>query len=202
MVSLKNGMRFLVKDRLLLIMTGATLFFNLTYGPLEPALPVFVKDVIETGPELLGFLWTSLSIGMIVGTLIWVKVNPKWNPVTITSIIIFLWGLANIGFANTDGIIMALGAIFMAGFVFGPYNVVTTTYEQRSIPDHLRGRVLGLINSLTAAGLPLGQLLGGFLVENFSVRRTILWAGIASLIVAFGIWIGRTRMLKNGRKKL
>ncbi len=65
------GWRFLGKSPLLLVLVVVTMLFSLTYGPLEPALPILVRQVFHAGPRVLGLLWSSFAVGTISGTVLW-----------------------------------------------------------------------------------------------------------------------------------
>jgi MFS family permease len=195
--SLKSGASFLVHHKGLLTLAFATLFFNFVYGPLEPALAVLVERKFNQGPDVLGYLWTALAAGMILGTAIWSKVQLQRPPWMLCGTIIGAWGLINMVLAVSHEVPLALAAMFLAGTVFGPYNVIFATYEQEVIPDALRGRVLGAIVSMTAAGLPLGQLVGGLSVAWLGATITIICAGIASLLVAVALLLSSLRLAER-----
>jgi MFS family permease len=200
--SFRLGLSFLISRKGLLTVALTTLFFNLVYGPLEPALPVFVDGDLGSGPRVLGYLWTALSAGMIAGTAAWAKVQPRWAPWTLGAVIMMAWGLINVFLALTREVPLAILAMFGAGFVFGPYNVAFSTYEQQVIPDSLRGRVLGTITSLTAPGLPLGQLIGGWAVAGLGATTTIVAAGVACMLTAAALLLFSSGLPYEGDGKL
>ncbi|KGX88726.1 MFS transporter [Pontibacillus marinus] len=180
----QEGFRFLIKRKDLLIITIATTMFYFTYAPMEPALPLFTQVELNQGASIYGVIKSVMSVGMIVGTLIWGYFKIKANPLFTVSVIILLWGITNMAFAYSNTIFLAFITIFFAGFVFGPYNLVVTTYKQRTIEDRKHGRVFGVMNSVSAAGLPLGQVAGGFLVDATTAQFTLFAAGLLSVLVA------------------
>lgn len=180
----KEGFRFLLKRKDLLIITFGTTMFYFTYAPMEPALPLFTQVELDQGASIFGIIKSVMSVGMIIGTFLWGYFKIKGNPLYTVGIIILLWGVINMAFAYSSTLYLAFLTIFLAGFVFGPYNLVVTTYKQRTIEDHRRGRVFGVMNSLSAAGLPLGQVAGGFFVDATSAQFTLFMAGLLSVFVA------------------
>ena len=58
------------------------------------------------------------------------------------------------------------------------------TLRQSVADDHLRGRVIATMISLTVAAAPLGGLLGGWIAEHAGLRATILCAGIGAVVLA------------------
>jgi predicted MFS family arabinose efflux permease len=51
------------------------------------------------------------------------------------------------------------------------------------VPEHLLGRVLSLINSLSWVGIPLGGLVGGAAVTALGLTPVLLVAGGAYFLV-------------------
>lgn len=145
----ESAWHFLRKSPILMVIGLVTLFFNLTYGPLEPALPVLVVHIYHAGAQMLGFLWSSFAVGLMIGTALWMRWQPGWGIRVVT----------------------------IGGVTYAPYNIVATTWQQRLIPDQLRGRVFGLLQSVTSSGLPLGQMAGGLAIAAIGAGHTIASAG-------------------------
>lgn len=175
--------RFLWNHPTLVVIGLVTLFFNLTYGPLEPALPLMVHRVYHSGPETLGLLWSSFAVGSLLGTLLWSRFRPQWRLRWSITGIIMGWGL----FSGLTGLTshpwQAMLTLLGGGLVYAPYNIVAATWQQRLIPDHLRGSVFGVFQSVTGAGLPVGQLVGGLMVSLWGAGTTITLGGAATLLL-------------------
>lgn len=178
-----SAWRFLWNSPVLLIIGLVTLFFNLTYGPLEPALPVMVDRVYHAGAGTLGLIWSSFAVGSLVGTLLWSRFRPTWGLRWLLAGVITGWGLFS-GLAGfTTHPWQAMVTLFCGGMVYSPYNIVAATWQQRLIPDHRRGGVLGLFQSVTSAGLPIGQLFGGLLVSAIGAGSTMVLGGAATVLL-------------------
>lgn len=178
---LASGFRYVVRTPVLALLALVSLLFALTYGPLEPALPLLVSAVYHDGSAVLGLLWSSFAAGAVLGTLAWVYWRPRVPLRVLVSGIIVLWGV----FSGTVGLVpgpVAAG-VFLAlgGFTYAPYNIVWTTWRQRLVPDHLRGKVFGLLNSISGVGLPLGQAAGGLLVAAVGPAGTVVVGGVACI---------------------
>ncbi|WP_409462534.1 MFS transporter [Amycolatopsis sp. GA6-003] len=95
-------------------------------------------------------------------------------------------------------------AICGGGMLSTVWNVLTVSYRQRIVPEEMMGRVNSIYRLLAWGPLPLGSLVGGFLVtvvESFStrdigLRSPLLLAAVvagvltvlASLRLRAGIW--------------
>ncbi|PSR27985.1 MAG: hypothetical protein C7B47_06845 [Sulfobacillus thermosulfidooxidans] len=174
---------FLRQSTMLLIMSVVTLFFNLTYGPLEPALPVLVSRVFHAGASTLGWIWSSFAMGTVLGTLVWERLRPQWSLRVFIIGVIVGWGLFSGAVGLTTHPDQAMALMFCGGITYAPYNIVAATCQQRLIPDFMRGTVLGTIQSVTSAGLPMGQLLGGLVVSAVGARAAIVLGGTATVLL-------------------
>ncbi len=182
-----SARRFLLQNPLFLLFVVITLFFNLTYGPLEPALPLLVTRVFHAGAATLGLIWSSFAVGLLLGTISWNQYRPRWTLRALISGIILGWGF----FSGVAGLAVrpwqAMLALFCGGFVFAPYNIVSATWQQRLVPDRYRGAVYGMTQSVTSAGLPVGQLIGGLAVNGIGAKATIVAGGAATMLLGMAV---------------
>lgn len=181
--SKSNGLQFLFRVPLLVLLIVITLFFNLTYGPLEPALPVLVSREFHTGASVLGLIWSSFAVGSLLGTILWSRFRPQWSLRLSISGIILCWGAFSGGVGISGHPWQAMLMMFLGGVTFAPYNILAATMQQKLIPDRHRGKVYGVMQSITSVGLPIGQMAGGFLVKGIGAGSTILVGGIATVML-------------------
>ena len=85
-------------------------------------------------------------------------------------------GLALMLFSQSPGLSLALAMLALVGFSNTFYLTQVSTYLQETVPDHLRGRVLG-IYSLCWNMLPLGGLIAGGLAAAVDARFAVLFGG-------------------------
>lgn len=178
-----NGLQYLLRVPLLLLLMIITLFFNLTYGPMEPALPVLVSKVFHAGASVLGLIWSSFAVGSLLGTVLWSRFRPQWSLRLSISAIIFCWGVFSSGVGISGRPWLAMLMMFLGGVTFAPYNILAATMQQKLIPDRHRGKLYGLMQSVTSVGLPIGQLAGGLLVKEIGAGTTIFIGGIATILL-------------------
>ncbi len=188
---LGEGWVYLYRVPLLFLLTMITLFFDLTYGPLEPALPVLIAQKFHGQASMLGMMWSSFAVGALLGTLLWGRFRPQWSVRWVTSSIIVCWGLCSgiLGLAQSPWLAMA--SLFLGGFTYAPYNVIYATCQQRLVPDQIRGKVYGATTTMTGAGLPVGYLMGGVMVASLGAPLTVLIGGAACVLLGLGVFLLR-----------
>ncbi len=175
------GWRFLRTVPLLLTLVVVTLCFSLTYGPLEPALPILVQSVFHAGPQMLGLLWSGFALGSVIGTFLWGYFRPNWPLRQLVAGIIILWGLCSGMVGATRNPWAAIAFLAIGGFTFAPYDILYAVWRQRLVPDSLRGKVFGALNGVTGVGLPMGQALGGLMIGAWGASTTVKLGGIACI---------------------
>ena len=186
------GWRFLRGVPILAVLTGMTLLFSLTYGPLEQALPVLVHTVYHGGASTLGFLWSGFAVGALTGTVLWGQLSPAWPLRPLVSSIIIAWGIFSGLVGLFQGVPLAIGSLALGGLTYAPYNILYTTWRQRLVPDALRGKVFGTINGITGIGLPLGQALGGLLIAAVGAQHTVIIGGLACIALGVFAFVWRS----------
>ena len=72
-----------------------------------------------------------------------------------------------------------LAVIFVGGIGAGTINPILAAVELERIPEHLRGRVMSLMNSVCWALIPFGGLVGGVLSDRLGISTTLLVCGVA-----------------------
>lgn len=179
------GLRFLVRDRLVL----ATTLMNTTTNLLGAALggvllPAWVLDR-ELSPGALGAVFTALGLGGVLGSLVaaWLGPRlPRWAAYCCG----FLLGGAPIFAvaALSDRVLPVLLTAFVMGALTGVLNPIVGAVQYERTPEHLLIRVLGAIKALAWVGVALGPLTVGLALAVADVT-TVLWGcGIAYTALA------------------
>lgn len=107
-------------------MLVVTWVFNLAFGPVEAALPLFVSDNLDAGAGLLAVYWAAFGIGALVGALALgaARQLPLW-PAMLG--IIAGHGIGMLPFAITHTALPSLIGFAFAGLVYGPYSALSFT---------------------------------------------------------------------------
>ncbi len=177
---IKHGAEYLRRSLFSFIIAGS-MVTNAAIGTSLALLPKFADTF--GGPTTYGFLLTSLSGGVLVGTIIATVADDF--PFGYLTIAGFLPG----GAAWTGAILINSPAITfvlfgLAWVPIGAFGVYTHTLKQVGVPDDSVGRVSATYNSATRLTQPIGALFGGTIGELFGVSQVLTAAGLAFLIVA------------------
>ncbi len=168
------------------IITAMTAVFFFAYGPLEPALPLYSRDVLGVGAAGYGLLWTGYGVGALLGLLAIPLVARRPRPGVAFATIAVLWGLLLAPLAFLTALPLAMLSIGLAACAWAPYTIVETSLLQRLAPPHQRGQIFGARETVTVAVVPLGVLAGGVLLGVFSASVVIGVSALACIIVGIG----------------
>ena len=182
--SVRTGFVYLWRDRTLravALVVGVILFF---VAPLESiVLPAYFAR--EGDVRDLGLVLSAFAVGGIVGSLGYglLARRIRRRPLLLGSLFATALTMGLLALLPGTPGLMVIAAFI--GLVAGPINPLTSVIMQERTPDHLRGRVIGSINSLALAGAPVGLLIAGPLVEALGVAPTIILIAAGCLIAAF-----------------
>ena len=70
------------------------------------------------------------------------------------------------------------------------FNINTSSLRQTIIPNHLLGRVMSVAMTMSSCAVPFGALLGGFAIEQSSVRAVYAAIGLAVVVIALLFSLG------------
>ena len=171
--NIKDGLRYIVERRV----TRAFMFMGFVLPlfiiPIYTILPpIYAIDVFHGGPDVLGFLMSSVGIGGIAGGVFVAFMSRYERRGLLQLASLFCLSLSLIGFAYSTTLSMALPFLAVSGFFEMIFLTTNQTLLQLSIPDTLRGRVTSMVN-LNAALMPLGGLVAGTGSDLFGGPKTI-----------------------------
>ncbi|MEV4614340.1 MFS transporter [Kitasatospora sp. NPDC049258] len=178
----RDGLRVLRSRPELLALTALTWLFNLCWGPVEVALPLFVAQHSRSGAGLLGGYWAVFGLGAVAGSVaVGVLRRLPWWPVVLG--IVAAHGLALLSFAATPTAV-SLAGFAAAGLAYGPYSALTSHLFQERTPAAWLTTVLALRGAVLLTAAPAGSALGGVLAGPLGPRRILVAAGLAMAAVA------------------
>ena len=172
--------------RLFLTTTAATWVAFGAFGAVEP---LFYRDVLEVGPETLGWVNTIFGLGMISGSVLLVKMPERFMSARSVVIGVTLSGLCAVLYAGTADLrVVAFGALVW-GAVLGILFPMSRTLMQRATPDGMYGRVTGAVNVHAHLGELLPLTFVPALAAVVGVQAVLVGAGV----VLFALSLTRYR---------
>ena len=182
-VPLRRTARTLARYPGLVGLLALTFVFNLLYGPIEVALPVFVSVRLGGSPALLGWIWGAFGAGAVTGALITGTLRrlPLW-PTALA--IVAGWGLALLPLAELGTFSAAIAGFAVGGLIYAPYGPVSVTLLQQKAPPAELVSLTAFRSTVLVTASPLGAALGGLLVTRLGAAGTIRLSSLTTLGLA------------------
>ena len=189
LASLGAGLRYVRHRKILLGAISLDLFAALLGGA-TALMPVFAKDVLDRGPEVLGLLRGAPAVGAGAAALM-LALQPIRRRVGAKMLVaVGCFGVATILFGLSRSFPMAVISLILVGATDMVSVVVRHTLIQTCTPDEMRGRVSAVSFVFISASNELGEFESGLTAEWFGTVPAIILGGVASVgVVAVWAWL-------------
>ena len=185
--SLLAGFTFLWQHKVALGAISLDLFAVLL-GSVTALMPMFAKDVLDTGPWGLGLLRSSPAIGALV-VAIWLARNPLDGRVGRKMFIaVAIYGATMLVFGYSTTFWLSMLALVIGGGADMVSVVIRLTLVQVETPDEMRGRVSAVNSTFIGASNELGDFRAGAMADWLGAVGSVLVGGLGTLLVA-ALWV-------------
>ncbi|TFD03124.1 MFS transporter, partial [Cryobacterium sandaracinum] len=167
---LAEGFRFVIHDPLMRLVVGLVLVTNLLDAARGSTLmPLYANDRLG-GAAALGLLVAVMGGCALVGNVAFGFVAHRVpRRVTLAVCFAVAGGPSSAAFAIGAPLPVLVAMTVLSGLAAGAINPILGAVELERVPEHMRGRVFGLINAGAWAGVPFGALLGGIAADTIGL---------------------------------
>jgi MFS family permease len=179
LAGLGEGLRLTVRQPRLRLMLALLTAEAAVVGALDLLFVILAVSVLGRSQAWAGYLNSAYGVGAMLAATVSITLVGRRLGVPILGAALLLSGAlaalaAGLGLAWTVVLLTAAGASRAL------LDVATRTLLQRSVPPRLMGRIFGVLEGLTMAGLALGSLLVPALVYLGGSRLALL--GVAAVL--------------------
>ncbi|MBI9012871.1 MAG: MFS transporter [Clostridiales bacterium] len=186
---LKKGYSFITKDSILVKIIIQFCLMNFLFVPINAMMPLYVTEVLSSGPEIIGILSVALTMGAVCGGFISTNLSKKVNvyklyiiPMMIISTIFFFVALPN--FISSKYIILIpILSFFTVGLAFSVVNMVVQTYQMKRTPNTMIGHVSSLTSVLAMIAMPIGGSFYGLITGKMGFANILLMNSAVLFVV-------------------
>jgi MFS family permease len=182
---LRDGVRYVMHDRGLLGLALTCTVLNLVGTTATVQLVVLAKESMMASDAELGVLLAGGSLGVVLLSL---AAGPLLLRMSFTTMIVATLvtrGAATLGLGTATSMLMAAPLWALEAGSAGLFNVVTLSAVQSTVPAHVLGRVVSILRALALSSIPIGALIGGYVIE-ITQRVATVYIGIGAFIVLLG----------------
>lgn len=156
-------------------------------------MPLFARDILKIGPTGLGFLFAAEGAGEMAGALFLASSSQVrrrgW---------LLLGGFLGLGgllllFSLSSRFYLSLLILVVVGLMHTVVMIMVQTLLLSSVPDELRGRVMG-IYVLTWGAVPVGSLQAGALAGLFGAPFALGIGGAVIMLAAGALYFTQPKL--------
>ena len=181
------GFRYIRHNKVVLGAISLDLFAMLL-GGVTALLPIYAKDVLETGPWGLGLLRSAPALGALAIS-IWLahqQIQQRVGHVLFIAVAAF--GAAAVAFAFSTSIVLSILALAVYGAGDAVSVVIRHSLVQTRTPNEMLGRVMAVNFMFTGTSGTLGEFRAGTVAALFGAFTSVLVGGIGAIVVAL-LWM-------------
>lgn len=190
MSEMREGLRFMAERPALTHLTLLAFVTSLFGIPLVTLLPAVTRDLFHLDASGYGLVMTASGAGSVIGALFIAGMHPaRRGRVTLWLQLTFSFFLML--FAVSRWLPLSVVAIFFAGASLLGVVAMVSSLVQLAADEAIRGRVMSVFMMAFRGGMPIGNLLSGWVAATISIRVALAGNAIALALIAIAYLVTR-----------
>lgn len=182
LASVFAGFRFIWQHKVVLGAVSLDLFAVLLGGA-AALLPIFAKDVLQTGPWGLGLLRAAPAAGALIMAVTLARHPLERNVGRRMFVAVAVFGIAILVFALSRNFALSFIALAISGAADMVSVVVRQTLVQLETPDDMRGRVSAVNSTFIGASNQLGEFRAGAVAAWLGAVGSAVVGAVGTILV-------------------
>lgn len=182
--SLKLGIKFVRSHESMTALIVLAFCMTALSMPLRTYIPVFVNDIFHAGPRIYGDLLSLMGVGSICGSLAIASLGNASGKGRRALVMLLVLGATISGFAISRSLTVSCALLVLFGFALMAVFASVSSLVQLITTDEMRGRVMSVYNCAFRGGMPLGNLVSGWVVPVFTAPVVLTANGLLLIAVA------------------
>jgi MFS family permease len=181
------GFSFIWNRKVLLGVMSLDLFVVLV-GGITALLPIFAKDILQTGPWGLGLLRSAPALGALTASVVLARWSIEAKAGRILFLSVAAFGVSISVFSLSTSLALSLVALVGYGAADAISVVIRHSMVQTRTPTEMLGRVITVNSMFTGSSGSLGEFRAGMMAAWLGVVPAALFGGVGAIAVVF-IWM-------------
>jgi MFS family permease len=184
--SMKEGFRFIHRHGTMEALMVLAFAMTALGVPARTFLPIFAKQVFHRGPEMYTMCLSIAGVGSVLGALAVAALGNVGHKGRIALSILILMGLGITGFALSRSVPLTFALMFLNGASMVGVFAMVNSLVQLITTNEMRGRVMSAYSFAFRGGMPMGNLVAGWLVPIFTAPTVVAVDGL--LLASLGLY--------------
>jgi predicted MFS family arabinose efflux permease len=181
---MKEGFAFVRSRPSLQLLTFLSFAGTFLGMPLFTMLPVVAKKMFGLGPQGLSLLQADYGVGSVVGALFVMSTSYSAKKGRLALMLQLAFACTLVSFGMSRHLTSSLVIAFIAGACIVGVISMYSSLVQLTTNDAMRGRVMSIYMLAFRGGMPLGNLLAGFVAQKWSIQTALAVNGCVLAVVA------------------
>jgi MFS family permease len=184
-----EGLRYIWRNKLIFGAISLDLFAVLLGGAVA-LLPVYAREILNTGAIGLGILRSAPGVGAVLMSLVMAHWPLRRRAGLIMLACVFGFGVATVVFGLSRNLWLSLVMLFLTGATDTVSVIVRSTMIQLGTPNEMRGRVSAVNMVFIGASNEVGQFESGITAQWLGTIPAVVLGGIGTMaIVLLWSWL-------------
>ena len=197
--TLFDSLRYLRENRTVLIPIAVVCAIAMVGQDMQMTSTLMARKVFDVSPTSFGLLVSILALGAIAGSLSVARTSSDIDIAFLARKALFM-GTTWLFVASAPNYFTYAITLFFAGFFAMGVNISGNMSIRKFADPRHYGRIWGIYISVWLAALAIGGPLLGWLSETFSIRSSVYFGAVITLIIALVLQIYVKRTSPNAAK--
>jgi predicted MFS family arabinose efflux permease len=182
--AMKQGFHFVRRQPAMEALMVLAFCMTMLGIPVLTFLPVVAKRIFAGDARTLSLFLSASGVGSIVGALAVAAFSNFRHRGRAALVTLVCLGAAISAFAISRSVWLSCLMLFFSGFSLLVVFALVNSLVQLITTNEMRGRVMSVYNFAFRGGMPMGNLLAGRLVDQFTVAPVLAVNGLLLMLIA------------------
>jgi MFS family permease len=191
---MKEGFRFVAQRRTLLVLTFLAFAGTFLGMPIVTFLPVVAREIFGLGANGYAWMTATYGTGSVAGALMVAATAHTRRKGRVALMLQLAFACLMVAFALSRSLPLSLVIAFFAGMCIVGVVSLYSSLVQLTTSDQMRGRVMSIFMLAFRGGMPLGNLIAGYVAQRWGISWALGVNGVVLAIVALVFVVRGTRL--------
>ncbi len=199
MEDMRAGFAFVRERRTLLLLTFLAFSATFLGMPMVTFMPVVARSIFHLNATGYAWMMAVYGLGSVAGALMVAATTHTKRKGSLALILQLGFAVLIIAFALARSLPLSLVIAFFAGACIVGVVSLYSSLVQLTSTDAMRGRVMSIFMLAFRGGMPLGNLIAGFVAHRYSITLALAVNGSILAVVALAFILRGTNLDEGHR---